>query len=464
MALKSPNRSGPIAPLRRPWVLEGLYAAILTGVVRLLAGSGAPGYDATWSLVWGRQLAQGQTPDFLAAMAPTPHPLTNLMSAALAPLAVNHAMTAILALHWLALAALAWGVLRLGGRVFGPAVGVLAAAIVTTREQTALVAAQTLVDAPFLAFVTWAGALAVTRPRGDVRVAALLALAGLLRPEAWPLALAYGVWALPGQGRGHRILIGAVLAAGPAIWGLMDLLVTGDPAHSLHGTQALARELERETGALNAVASVPGRLGRALMWPVAVAGVAGLMAALVWRHPSRALVLPFGIAMACYVALGAAGLPLWTRYLAVPLVVLGMFAAFATLGWRYIEVRDRRRRPWRIAGLVLAASFLVTAPIDVARLRSVDAGLEIHRVVRDEIRSAARTPSVVSSAGRCGGVVTDDFRTVPALRLWFAQEVTYSPQPAVTARPAVVFRFKAGDSAPAELFDGAYYSVSTTGC
>ncbi len=34
-----------------------------------------------------------------------------------------------------------------------------------------------------------------------------------------------------------------VIAAAPALWVLFDLLLTGDPLHSLTGTQALAEEL-----------------------------------------------------------------------------------------------------------------------------------------------------------------------------------------------------------------------------
>ena len=52
-----------------------------------LAGAREPGrssahglvnYDTLYSLVWGRELAQGRTPDFDAALAPTPHPLATL--------------------------------------------------------------------------------------------------------------------------------------------------------------------------------------------------------------------------------------------------------------------------------------------------------------------------------------------------------------------------------------------------
>ena len=66
----------------------------------------------------------------------------------------------------------------------------------------------------------------------------LLGVAGLLRPEAWLLALAWAAWALPVR-RDRAAVVAAALAA-PLLWIAFDLAATGDPLHSLHGTQALA--------------------------------------------------------------------------------------------------------------------------------------------------------------------------------------------------------------------------------
>ena len=97
-------------------------------------------------------------------------------------------------------------------------------------------------DVPALALVAWAGALALARPRRDTGVLVLLALAGLLRPEAWLLSLAYAAWV-----RTPRAL--ALALAAPALWALADLAVTGDPFWSVTHTHEGTEALDRETGA-----------------------------------------------------------------------------------------------------------------------------------------------------------------------------------------------------------------------
>ncbi len=49
-------------------------------------GTGYVGYDAMYSLLWGDEIAHGRAPNFEAPVAPTPHPLANLLGAMLSPL------------------------------------------------------------------------------------------------------------------------------------------------------------------------------------------------------------------------------------------------------------------------------------------------------------------------------------------------------------------------------------------
>src|SRR5204863_260671 len=74
----------------------------------------------------------------------------------------------------------------------GPAVA--AAAFTGSSFALLLYAVRAYVDVPFLALVLWAGALEAARPRRGPLVMGLLALAGLLRPEAWVLAGLYWLW------------------------------------------------------------------------------------------------------------------------------------------------------------------------------------------------------------------------------------------------------------------------------
>ncbi len=66
-----------------------------------------------------------------------------------------------------------------------------------SRFDFAFLAVRGYIDIPYLALVVWAIALEAQQPRRGTAVFALLALAGLLRPEAWLLAGLYFLWTLP---------------------------------------------------------------------------------------------------------------------------------------------------------------------------------------------------------------------------------------------------------------------------
>ena len=97
------------------------------------------------------------------------------------------------------------------------------------------------VDVPFLALVMWAAALEARRPRRGLAPMALLAAAGLLRPEAWVLAGLYWLWCLPGRSPGARLRLLGLAAAAPVAWCLVDLAVTGDPLFSVRSTSSAGR-------------------------------------------------------------------------------------------------------------------------------------------------------------------------------------------------------------------------------
>ena len=93
--------------------------------MRLAYGPGHLGYDAVWSLEWGREALAGTIPGFAAFGAPTPHPLANAVSLLLAPLG-DGAFAVAMALSWLAFAALGVLVFLLGRRLFSAWVGLAA--------------------------------------------------------------------------------------------------------------------------------------------------------------------------------------------------------------------------------------------------------------------------------------------------------------------------------------------------
>ena len=124
---------------------------------------------------------------------------------------------------------------------------------------------------------------------------ALLALAGLLRPEAWLFSVAY--LALPGARPRPRPRAAAAAARRaelrrPASWSgwsrwprrrrsagrLFDLITTGDAAYSFTGTRDTVETLERQTGPVDLVLYGPRRLGEVLQWPGLVGAAGGARA------------------------------------------------------------------------------------------------------------------------------------------------------------------------------------------
>ena len=276
-----------------------------------------------YHLVWGSDLAHGRLPQYDPYLAPTPHPLLVLAGAPLSLLGAG-GDDAWHVLSLLALGALAAALVRIGSLLFSPWAGAVAAAVVVTRAPVVELAHGGGADVPALALVAWAGALALARPRRDVGVLVLLALAGLLRPEAWLLSFAYAAWL-----RTPRAF--ALALAAPVLWGLADLAVTGDPfwsvAHTHEGTEAL----ERETGIGTAIRRLPHDLGFLLGLTTLLAAAVGAAAGLRGerRGATLGLLAAGAIAGAGFLVLGVAGLSLQARYLLVPAAAIALLAGAA---------------------------------------------------------------------------------------------------------------------------------------
>ena len=97
-------------------------------------------------------------------------------------------------LAFLALGILGWLVYALGRAWFNGATGVVAALIVLTREPVFSYGVRAYVDIPYICLLLGALLVETRRPRAGTPVLVLVALAGLLRPEAWLFAFAYVIW------------------------------------------------------------------------------------------------------------------------------------------------------------------------------------------------------------------------------------------------------------------------------
>ncbi|MEY2441990.1 MAG: hypothetical protein QOJ46_1416 [bacterium] len=452
-------------------------AAVLLGAValRLLTHNGLVNYDTLYTLVWGRELAHGTLPDLNVTIAPTPHPLATLGALLLSPLSSlkvdglhgELAASAAVALAFVSLALLGWVVFALGRAWFNTAAGFVAAAIVLTRVPVLDFGARAYVDIPYLVLVLGALLVETRRPRAGAPVLALLALAGLLRPEAWLFSFAYVAWLLVpglraargehgpqraargehepqraaggehGAQRAPRSEQGASRAArgehgplraaawrdalpllalalgAPLLWALHDLLLAGDPLHSLTGTRDNAALLGRVTGLQNVPITLPRRLGEILREPVLLAAAGGGALALLWHRDRRTrLAIAAGaLAVVAFCVLAAAGLPIITRYLLLTGTLLAIFAGAGVFGWRDLP-GGAQRTWWARFGALALVVLLLYVPSQASRIARLGDALSRQESIQGDLAA------VVRDGTPCQPVAVPNRRPIPLLALW----------------------------------------------
>ncbi len=425
-------------------------AAVLLGAValRLLTHNGLVNYDTLYTLVWGRELAHGTLPDLNVTIAPTPHPLATLGAVLVSPLSSLEidglhgelAATAAVALAFVSLALLGWIVFVLGREWFNAAAGFVAAAIVLTRVPVLDFGARAYVDIPYLVLVLGALLVETRRPRAGPPVLALLALAGLLRPEAWLFSFAYLAWLLapglraargegPGPARGaarggdagpkrsaawrDAAPLLALAAAGPLLWCLHDLLLTGDPLHSLTGTRDNATLLGRVTGLDDVPLTLPRRLGEILREPVLLAAAGGGALAFLWHRDrrTRLAVAAGALAVLAFCVLAAAGLPIITRYLLLTATLLAIFAGAGVFGWRDLP-GGAQRTWWARFGALALVLLLLYVPSQAARIDRLGDALQRQESIQGDLAA------VVRDGVPCEPVAVPNRRPIPLLALW----------------------------------------------
>jgi len=368
-------------------------------------------YDTEYALLWGHDLLHGRTPDYTVALAPTPHPLTTAFAALLSLGGAGFAEGALELLAYVALGVLGWLVFALGRAWFGVAAGVVAAAIVLTREPVLSYGVRAYVDIPYLCLLLGALLVETKRRHAGTPVLALLALAGLLRPEAWLLAFAYIIWLWRSDAlRTEHIVL---LVTAPVLWALSDLAVTGNPLHSLTGTRSTAAELGRVTGLQHVPTTLPRRLGEILRVP-ALVGAAGGGILTLWLVRRRALLGATAgvIAVVAFCVLAAAGLSILTRYLLLPATILALFCGAGVAGWTTLARDHPWRTRWMAFGALVVVLFAAFAPSQVNRLRSTRAALVTQTHILDELHTLA------PRAGTGCAISVPNRRAVPQLALW----------------------------------------------
>ena len=374
-------------------------------------------YDARYALLWSRDVWTGHLPEYEADFAPTPKPLQALISSLTLPF--GDASDDLLTFGTIvALGVLAFLTYRLAEELFGNRwVGAVAAAVVFTRPVMLRDTFLAYQDVPFAALIVGATLVEAKRPRAGVPVLVLLAIAGLLRPEAWVLAGLY--WLYLFRAGDRRIALVLLVAAAPVIWALTDLIVTGDPLHSLHGTAELAEENERRRSITQVPRWGAQYVAYTLREPLILGVPAGLVFAYLYKRREATLPVAVAAAMLLVFAIGPIfGLPLIGRYVRTPAVLLTLFYGLAVFGWMLLPKGSNARRNWTIVGVVAGLASVAFLPKHVEMLRGLETRFERDGRLYADLREAGNADVVRAAFARCKPLSTADHRPIPYIRWW----------------------------------------------
>jgi len=448
----------------RNWLTPLAWVAGVSAVLLVVFPVGFPNYDTIYALVWGRELAHGVSPDYNAALPPTPHPLADFLGLVTTPLG-NGAIDVTMVIAYLSLGLVGYLVYRLGTLWFDRPIGAIAALIVLTRAPYLSNGLRAYVDLPYIALCLGALVIESRKPRSGWPVLALLALAGLLRPEAWLFSLAYLAYlalgpsqappttaaADPGSssgqsapeeetrkpldradtqiaglirpaiGRARGFLVsphGAALVvltfAAPIIWALFDWITTGSPTYSFTGTQETVETLKRQTGPVDLVLYGPRRLGEVLQWPGMVGALGGIVLGFAFlRRRSTLGLAASALALGAFVLLGSAGLAIIARYTMLGAAILAIFVAVALLGWRLLEDGHPWRRRWQVFAAAIAAMFVLWLPNQWGLDSTVKGDLSDQGAIERDLSDLVDAGAFVKPL--CGPIAVPNHRAIPRL-------------------------------------------------
>jgi hypothetical protein len=411
----------------RNWLTPAAWVAAVAALLLLLFPAGFPNYDTIYSLLWGRELGEGLSPDRGGALPPTPHPLAELFGLLTSPFG-DGAIDLTMVVAYVALGLIGYLVYRLGSLWFDRPVGAVAALIVLTRAPFLSNGLRAYVDLPYIALCLAALLIETRRPRAGWPVLALLALAGLLRPEAWLFSFAYLAWlaypTLANREAGERpprelIWLTLLALAAPLIWAGYDWITAGSPTYSFTGTRETVETLDRQTGPVDLVLYGPRRLGEVLQWPGMVGALGGVVLGLAFlRRRSAIGVAAAALALGGFAILACAGLAIIPRYTMLAAAVLAIFAALGLLGWRLLGRDHPWRRAWQAFAVLVALMLVAWAPNQYDLLDRVDTDLTNQARIEGDLNDLAEAGAFEPL---CGPISVPNHRAVP--RLAFDLEV-----------------------------------------
>jgi hypothetical protein len=415
-AAEPPAERAAAAPARDHRPTYGLLAlGVLAVVVVFAVFQTYPNYDTYYTLVWGKELGNWQLPDYDVFRTPTPHPLATLVGWAMAPFGTASDRILVLAALF-ALLGFYVTTFLLTERLLGRVIALLAVAVMLTRTDMQLLALRAMFDLPFYLMIFGALLLELRRPRCGWPVLALLALAGLLRPEAWLLAGAYWLWLVPVTSRGLLIRYALLVAAAPLIWMAWDLIVTGEPLYSLTSTREVSGQFGRNRGLLDAIVHIPEYSGGNDRIVTVGAGGLGLLLAVYILRRRAALPLALGgLGVATFLIIAAAGLSVIPRYMTIPSLLLSLCVAVALGGWTLVE----ERTPRRVAiGIAVVSVLLIgwRVPYYVRDLGKLADQARFVEAQHEGLKGILDAPRVVAPLQSCRPITVPTHSAIPVIR------------------------------------------------
>jgi hypothetical protein len=397
-------------------------AAAATGVVALVAALASrlepnayPSYDYAFAMASAQDLLAGRTTGYASLYGPVPHPLTLLESLAVVPLG-DLAFPVFTAVALLGLGALCWSLARIGTTLASWPVGVLAAVVVFTTPAIFQLAARTYGDVMFAALVAAAIALEVRHRRCGWPVLSLVAVAGLIRPEAWLLAGAYWLFCAPSRSWRDRVGLAALVVIAPVIWVTMDVLLTGDPMHAVATTRSYTERTHSSLTPDTLWVAFEAMTG----WPVVGGAVVG--AVLAWRRnrPAAAALLFAGAAtLLATIAPALLGdSAVLRRFLVLPAAIAALLFALACLGWTSTASRSPAVRVAAVAVTSLVLVVLASTRVGQWDAHREQQARAVELIEHLQGWATAPTPRAYLTEPACWPVRIPGYGYRPYLRFW----------------------------------------------
>jgi hypothetical protein len=408
-ARPTPGRHPTVAVTRnlRGWSIGSASLALLA---RLLCGPLPLNYyDVGYGLIWGREILHGRLPDYRTPGASTPHPLGTLLATIAAAFGTHWSWDVVQLILFVSFGIVGLALFLLTRTLLHSALAAtiaVAALLLSPPFLTDALGGSGLSDLPALALTLAAAALVAHAPRRPTGPLLLLALAGLMRPEAWGLAGAYWLYLAYGRPPLRELAsTAALVAVAPLLWALADLIVVSDPTYSLTHTQAASQTQMFQTGLANVPHAALTDLRALVGLPVLLIGLAGVLLAL--RLARRRLAFPLALlalALAEFALLGLAGVPLLERFLSVVAALICVFFAYALIFARddLLGRLGSRAAPVRIAwslAVLLVLAYLGIS--DLARLHHVRGDQHAAVQAQADLGSLARQPGLAAAVTGC---------------------------------------------------------------